>query len=129
MSYIVHGGTAFTDAFKRVNQLLAGTNITLTPTDGQGEVLIDASGGGAEIASGLVSLVAGQQNYNILFAAGFLAAPGFLSIDVQMPNSSGEVFAVSPDLSTLTKDGVTVWLSGVPTAASAGGKINWGASA
>ncbi len=86
-------------------------------------------GGGTTLYKGNVALVAGQQSYAIVFGAGFGAAPTFLTANVQMPSSSGEVFEVAPDLSTLTATGVTVWLSGVPTAASTGGVINWGAAA
>ena len=74
---------------------------------------------------GNVSLSAGTQSYAITFSPAFSKAPTSFIAQVQMPGSSGEIFAVSPDLSTLTANGVTVWLSGVPTAASAGGVINW----
>lgn len=84
-------------------------------------------GGGTALKTGTTALVAGQQSYAISFSgAGFTAAPAFLSLTLQMPNSSGEVFDASVDLSTLTASGVTVYLSAVPTAASAGGKIAWG---
>lgn len=74
--------------------------------------------------SGKVALVAGTQNYNIVFS-GLIAAPDFFDATVQMVNNSGEIFTVEADLSTLTSDGVTVWLSGIPTAASTGAYINW----
>lgn len=86
-------------------------------------------GGGTTLQKGTVNLVAGTQSYAIVFTTPFASAPTFLSGSVQMPSSSGEVFDVAFDLSTLTTTGVTAWLSGIPTAASAGGKINWGAAA
>ncbi len=74
--------------------------------------------------TGSTPLVAGQQSYVIAFPVAFSVAPTFIPT-VNMPNDSGEVFEASADLSTLTADGVTVWLSGVPSAASAGGTISW----
>lgn len=74
---------------------------------------------------GLVNLVAGTQSYAIAFSPVFASAPGFVGAQVQMPSGSGEVLSAAIDLSTLTASGVTVWLNGVPTAASTGGKINW----
>ena len=75
--------------------------------------------------TGTVALVAGTQSYAIVFSPAFSAAPGFIGGSVLMPTSSGETFEVAFDLSTLTASGVTAWLSGIPTAASAGGSINW----
>lgn len=75
--------------------------------------------------TGLVPLIDGQQSYAIVFSQAFQNAPAFFNPTVQMPSSSGEVFSVSADISTLTANGVTVWLSGVPSAASVGGFINW----
>lgn len=78
--------------------------------------------------SGRVAIVNGTQSYNVVFGSAFAAAPTFFGADVLMVNSSGEVFTVVADLSTLTTTGVTVWLSGVPTAASTGAFIAWQAS-
>jgi len=86
-------------------------------------------GGGTTLQKGNVALVNGQQSYAIVFTTPFASAPTFLTGIVQMPNSSGEAFDVVFDLSTLTAIGVTAYLSGVPTAASTGGYINWGAAA
>jgi len=74
---------------------------------------------------GTVAIVAGTQSYAITFPSAFGSAPTFFGANVQMVNSSGEVFTVVADLSTLTASGVTVWLSGIPTAASTGAFINW----
>lgn len=74
--------------------------------------------------TGSIALVAGQQSYAIVFPVAFGVAPTFLPT-ANMPNNSGEVFEPTADLSTLTTTGVTVWLSGVPTAVSAGGTISW----
>lgn len=79
--------------------------------------------------NGRIALVAGTQSYAISFAAGFAAAPTFFGANILMVNSSGEAFEVVADLSTLTSSGVTVWLNGVPTAASTGAFITWNASA
>jgi len=84
-------------------------------------------GGGTVVRSGTVNIVSGTQSYNISFGAFFVGAPSLFTAQVQMPNSSGEILDVTADLSTLNASGVTVYLSAVPTAASAGGKINWGA--
>jgi len=86
-------------------------------------------GGGTALQKGNVALVSGQQSYAIIFTTPFAATPTFLTGSVQMPNSSGESFDVVFDLSTLTTSGVTAYLSGVPTGASTGGYINWGAAA
>lgn len=74
--------------------------------------------------TGSTPLVAGQQSYVIVFPVAFALAPTFLPT-VNMPNNSGEVFEATADLSTLTDTGVTVWLAGVPSAASNGGTISW----
>src|SRR6478736_5900977 len=74
--------------------------------------------------TGSIALVAGQQSYVIAFPIAFGNTPTFLPT-VNMPNDSGEVFEASPDISTLGINGVTVWLSGVPSSASAGGTISW----
>lgn len=75
--------------------------------------------------TGLVPLVEGQQSYDIVFSPEFTSAPSFFDATVRMPSSSGEVFTVEMDAATLSTTGVTVWLSGVPSAASTGGYINW----
>lgn len=75
--------------------------------------------------SGKVNIVAGTQSYAITFSPAFTSAPSFFGASVQMVNSSGEVLMAVADLSALTASGVTVWLSGVPTASSTGAKINW----
>lgn len=79
----------------------------------------------AATQTGVIALVEGQQSYVIAFPVGFGSTPSYFNAAVQMPTDSGEVFTADADLSTLTATGVTVWLSGVPTAASAGGRINW----
>jgi hypothetical protein len=59
-----------------VTKLIAGTNITLTPGNGQGEVTIDAAGGGVGgITTGnLVSTTFGLQT------SGFLSTPNLLGL-------------------------------------------------
>lgn len=75
--------------------------------------------------AGTVDLVAGTQSYAIAFSPAFASVPSFVGAQVQMPSDSGDVLFAAVDLSTLTASGVTVWLNGVPTPASTGGKINW----
>lgn len=77
------------------------------------------------LQSGKVALVAGQQSYAIVFSPAFLSAPSFVGAQIQMPTDSGEALVAAVDLSSLTAAGVTVWLNGVPTAASNGGYLNW----
>lgn len=91
--------------------------------------LIASNTGGLPPASslqkGVMPLVVGQQSYVIVFPVAFAAAPSYFDAPVQMVNSTGEVFTAEPDLTTLTAAGVTVWLSGIPTGASTGSRINW----
>lgn len=47
------------DQVNGVSQLIAGTNITLDPTSGEGVVTINASGGGGGGAPGFLELIAG----------------------------------------------------------------------
>lgn len=77
------------------------------------------------VQTGSVPIVVGQQSYAITFSPVFESTPSAFDPTVQMPNSSGEAFFATVDLSTLSPSGVTVWLSGIPTDASAGGMINW----
>lgn len=73
--------------------------------------------------TGSVSLVVGQQSYDIVFPVVFSAIPSFFSPTIEMPDDNGEVFEAS--YAELTAVGVRVWLSGVPTAASTGGYVKW----
>jgi len=73
--------------------------------------------------TGLIPLVEGQQSYVLTFSPPFASTPSYFAPSVRMPNSSGEVFEATYE--GLTETGVTIWLSGIPTAASDGGYINW----
>lgn len=73
---------------------------------------------------GSVALVDGQQSYAIVFPVQFASNPRVFPT-VAMPNDSGEVFSATVDESSVTTLGCTVWLSGVPSAASVGGLLNW----
>jgi hypothetical protein len=77
------------------------------------------------IQKGTTALVVNQQSYAITFPSAYGTVPTWVTANVQMPNSSGEVFDAAVDVSTLTTTGCTFWLSGVPTSASTGGKLNW----
>lgn len=85
-------------------------------------------GGGTTFQSGVVALVAAQQSYAIAFSPAFASPPTKLTVTVEMPGSSGELFFASVDKSTITINGCTAWLSGLPTAASSGGQIRWEAA-
>lgn len=79
---------------------------------------------------GRVALVAGQDTYAVVFGAGFSAPPTFLSgPTLVMVTGSAEIFDAAYDLSTLTASGVNVVLGAVPSSASTGGYIYWGADA
>lgn len=99
---------------------LAGQNV-YCPGGGGG-----SGGGGGAGQAGSVALVAGQQSYAIVFTTPFATPPAQFAAQVQMDSSSGEAFFVTADDSTLTTTGVTVWLSGLPSASA--GKITWQAS-
>ena len=78
--------------------------------------------------AGKVSLVDGQQSYAITFPIPFAVTPTSFLPSIFIPDNAGEVLAVSVDLSTLTRTGVTVWLSAPPSSASNGGYVSWRAS-
>lgn len=81
-----------------------------------------------QVITGRTALVSGQQSYAISFGAAFAGTPpSSVWFEIEMPNSSGELFTHGKDLSSLTNLGVTLWLSGKPTAASNGGYIRWNA--
>jgi hypothetical protein len=82
-----------------------------------------------QVVTGRIALVIGQQSYAISFGSPspFAAAPSAVWFEIEMPNSSGELFNHGKDLSSLTANGVTVWLSGLPTSASSGGYLRWNA--
>lgn len=88
-------------------------------------ILAAAAAGGASAQTGRMALVNGQQSYAIVFPTPFAAVPDFVDASVMMVSSSGENFFANVDLSTLTVNGVTVWLSGVPTAGSVGSYLTW----
>lgn len=96
--------------------------------------LIPVDRGGAnfrvtpQVFTGTVALAIGQQSYAISFGGAFPAnPPSSVWFEIEMPNSSGELFIHGKDLSSLTNIGVTLWLAGKPTAASSGGFIRWNA--
>ncbi len=77
---------------------------------------------------GTIALIDGQQSYSIIFNPAFDQVPVNVFLTLAMPNSSGESFSISFDVSSLTENGVTAWLSGIPSAASVGGYIYWEAT-
>jgi hypothetical protein len=108
-----------------VSSIIAGAGISVDQATGNVTVT-NTNPSTVNNQSGKTALVVGQQSYAINFASPF--GSGDIPVvtgSVLMPNSSGEVFEVSVDYSTLTVNGCTLWLSGVPTAASSGGYLSW----
>lgn len=102
--------------------------IALRQPSSQGLYAPGGTGGssGGSDQTGSVAIVDGQQSYAVVFSPAFASKPSYFDASVEMPSSVGEVFAIS--YSDLDENGCTVWLSGVPTAASDGGFINWSAT-
>jgi hypothetical protein len=115
MSYPVPGGGSggpVPGAFAGVQRIIPGSNITINPTDGIGNVTIDASGGGA-----VSQLIAGT-NITLTPPTGLGAvtidsAGGALPLDVSFNNVtvSYDINLTNPDIesggtvSTITADG------------------------
>lgn len=76
-----------------------------------------------QIQTGRTALVDGQQSYTITFAPAFASVPSLFAPSLEMVSSSGEIFDLA--FESLTATGCVVWLSGVPSSASAGSYINW----
>ena len=87
-----------------------------------------SSGGGWPPASnvyqtGSVNLVAGTQSYAVAFSPALTGAPSDIQIQVYMNDVDGEVLFASVQKDTITANGFTFWLNGVP--ADTGGVANW----
>lgn len=78
-----------------------------------------------QVLSGKIPLVEGQQSYAITYSPAFVGLPTSFDLTVAMPNDSGEVLSAVIDYSSLTVNGVTAWLSGVPSASMVGGYLLW----
>jgi hypothetical protein len=88
------------------------------------------SGGGwppatSSLQNGNVAVSSAVQSYAITFSPSFASPPPYFNASLAMASSASESFSCSWDVSTLATSGVTVWLSGLPTAASTGSKIYW----
>lgn len=72
-------------------------------------------------------LVDGQQSYAIVFPTTFEDLPVFADgIVPLLVGGNGELFSCA--IESLTTTGMTVWLSGIPSSASAGQSLTWYAS-
>lgn len=109
LGVIIHGGTAFTDALQKVNQLLAGSNITLDPTSGVGVVEVSSTGGGGGSPGGSN----GQIQYNNSGSFGGLDSTG-----------TGDVVReTAPTIVTPTVSGIATADGAQVTTASAMGAL------
>lgn len=113
---------------------MADTKISALPDGGlllQGDIVPIVRAGAnykaaAQVITGVIAFVVGQQSYAISFGGAFAVnPPSGVWFEIEMASSSGEIFAHGKDLSSLTNLGVTLWLSGKPTAKSTGGQIRW----
>ena len=86
-----------------VNKVIAGTNITISPTNGVGDVTINA------VPSGSVTSITGAGLYGFTLPGGPITTSGTLTVTPPAPGTSGNV---------LTSNG-TNWVS------SAGGGTTW----
>jgi hypothetical protein len=68
---------------------------------------------GKTLQVGSINLVAGQQSYAVAFTRTMNAVPKVM-LQHFMANDSGEIFFCSPQDDSLTADGFTFWLNGVP---------------
>ena len=72
---------------------------------------------------GVVTLVNGQQSYDVVFGTTKISAVTKVWIDVMLNGSSGEVLTGHADQTTLSPTGFTFWLSAAPGAS--GAKACW----
>lgn len=132
MSYIVHGGTAFTDSLGKVSRIIPGTDVTVDPTDGRGAVTVNSTGGGGwppptnKFQAGSVNIAAGNQGpYAVLFSPALSGAPVVVDVQVYMNDVDGEILFATVQKDTVSSAGFSFWLSGVP--ADTGGVAKWSA--
>lgn len=87
-----------------VNKIIAGTNITISPTTGVGDVTVNASTSGGSVTS-----VTGAGVYGFTLPGGPITTSGTLTVTPPTPGTSGNV---------LTSDG-TAWTSAAPASGGA----------
>jgi len=118
--------TLLSDAYGEAYTPANPASWPVVPTTVQ-QALDDLAGGGGAVGvqAGRVALVNGQQSYAIVFPTPFSAPPQKIDPFIMMASSTGELFVAGVDLTTVTVNGCTIWLNGVPTAASTGGYLGW----
>ncbi len=77
------------------------------------------------LQTGVVNLVAGTQNYAVLFSVSMSSIPK-VYLQVLMADTGGEMFSAVLQEDVLTVTGFTLWLSGVPSLST--GKVRWRAT-
>lgn len=73
--------------------------------------------------TGSVDLTVGNQSYAVVFSPAMTGVPSYIGVQVDMKDANGEIFNAVVQLSSVTANGFTFWLSGLPTAT--GGKVKW----
>ena len=78
-----------------------------------------------QLQTGEVTLVSGQQDYDVLFSVDMASVPK-VYLQVLMADVGGEMFSAVLQEDVLTVTGFTLWLSGVPSLST--GKVRWRAT-
>lgn len=73
--------------------------------------------------TGSVNLVAGTQSYAVVFSPALTGVPSVVDPEVYMADANGEVMFASVQKDSVTANGFTFWLNGVPTVST--GVVNW----
>jgi len=80
-----------------------------------------AAGGGSwppatnVLQKGKVALAVGTQNYAVVFSPALTGPPGNIAVNVAGKDSNSEIFFATVDYSTVTANGFSFNLSGLPT--------------
>lgn len=109
-----------------ITSIVAGAGIDVTNPTGPA-VTVAATGSWPpptdEYQQGSVNLVAGTQSYAVVFSPALTGVPAVVGVQVYMNDADGEVLVATPQKDTVTANGFTFWLSGVP--ADTGGVAKW----
>lgn len=92
-----------------VNKLIAGTNITISPGSGVGDVTVNAT------ASGTLTSINGAGLYGFTLPGGPITSSGTLTVTPPAPSTAGNL---------LTSNG-TAWISQTPTPTPSNGAKAW----